>query len=99
MNVGDKFRIKNEVGIMDIVIKERIDNCIAKLSGFSFSGDVKVRWEFHNDGCFGLISTLYCDSEKNRDIYVAEYESGILNYYKGFIEKFERENTTVYQTL
>ena len=99
MNVGEKFRIKNNSGYMDVKIIEKIDSNLFKRDGISIGA---ARWEFHSDGYCGLISTLYSNVNNNRDIYIANYnyqDCDSVSYWKGFIEKFEHENQPVYNTI
>ena len=99
MNLGDKIRINNEAGTMEISIWEKLLNSQIKYGGLQFENDCKVRFECHSRECGKLLVTIYEDVEDNRVVYIIEYDGETVSYYVGRIEMFEHENILTYKTI
>ena len=99
MNVGDKIRINNKAGTMEISIWEQLSNNQIKCEGFRFEDNCRVRVECHSRECGKVLVTLYENVEDNKVIYIVDYDGERVSYYLGHIEIFEHENISVYKTI
>ena len=99
MQIGDKIRVKNESGCMDIEIKEILDKRISKVKGIRFPNESNIRVECHEGKYGDTLISLYADTNDNRDIYLVEPSYQDVTYYLGYIEKTESENTPLFTTV
>lgn len=99
MKAGDKFRIKNNSGVMDISIVKEVDKTDVRDVGIPVADGSKVRIECHDDGCYNFIFTVYIGGQQSRDIYIVEYSLGEVVYLLGHIDATEGENVPIYTTI
>ena len=99
MKVGDKFRIMNCAGCLDVEVREILDTREVQIRGVVFPNESKVRIECHESEYGDTLITVYSGANDSRDIYLVEPSHKDVTYYLGFIEKFERENIPLYKTV
>lgn len=98
MKVGDRFRIVNCAGCLDVEVIEVLDKGDVQVKGVAFPNESKVRIECHESRYGDTLITVYSGANNSRDIYLVEPSYKDVTYYLGYIEKFETENVPVYTT-
>ena len=99
MNNGDRFRIINNAGIMEVWIWGPITKAKMERDGISLARNGNLRVESHKGDNGALLVTLYENYEDNRIIYIIEYDGDKVAYYCGKIQAFEHESLKVYRTV